>query len=384
MLLAAAIWAAAPANGQSSNSGQILYWANSKPFVESWVSKVPSADSERFSRLRAMFTGQGCTHLEEEPVDNHLASNLICTLPGSDPGTVLVVAHFEHEGKGAGAVENWSGAAMLPLLSHALSATSRNHTFVFAAVDGVKGASTFMNNRRATRRQFRAMFALEDLGLSPSKYCAFNWAPLQEFGLAQFLAAASALVHPGAPLERTGCDRLRIDDTRVFRQADIPALIIHSVTPSERSLPGSAADTAAAIQGDSYYESYQLMATYLAALDRVLEQALDGHRSPLTRSSPPAPSNAPSTARPSPPPPQLESPTENPVLSWSTSRLPGTSCSSISIPQSTCRPRPGASSFKKEFDVLEGSVALRAGVHDPASGRMGTLDIPLTPAVAKP
>ncbi len=275
MLLAAGIWASAPANAQSS-TGQILYWANSKPFVESWVSQVPSADSERFSRLRAMFTGQGCTHLEEEPVGNHAGSNLICTLPGSDPGTVLIVAHFEHEGKGAGAVENWSGAAMLPLLSHALSATPRNYTFVFAALDGAKGASTFMNNRRATRRQFRAMFALEDLGLSPSKYCAFNWAPLQEFGLAQFLADASALVHPGAPLERTGCDRLRIDDTRVFRQADIPALIIHSVTPSERSLPGSAADTTAAIHGDNYYESYQLLATYLAALDRVLEQALEG------------------------------------------------------------------------------------------------------------
>jgi hypothetical protein len=40
--------------------------------------------------------------------------------------------------------------------------------------------------------------------------------------------------------------------------------------------------------------------------------------------------------------------------------------------------------FHKEFDVPEGTVALRVGVYDPASGRMGTLDIPLTPAVAKP
>jgi VWFA-related protein len=238
---------------------------------------VPSADAERFSRLRAMFSGQGCTHIEEEPVGHHAGNNLICTLPGNDAATILVVAHFEHEGKGAGAVENWSGAAMLPLLLHALSATPRNHTFVFAAVDGARGARTFMNNRRATRRQFRAMFALEDLGLGPAKYCAFNWAPLQEFGLAQFLSDASTLLHPDAPLERTGCpDLLKIDDTRVFREVDIPALVIHSMTLSERSLPGSAADTAAAINGDSYYESYQLMATYLAALDRVVEQALAG------------------------------------------------------------------------------------------------------------
>jgi hypothetical protein len=237
---------------------------------------VPSSDAERFSRLRAMFSGQGCTHIEEEPVGHHAGNTLICTLPGNDAATTLVVAHFEHEGKGAGAVENWSGAAMLPLLLHALTATPRNHTFVFAAVDGARGARTFMNNRRATRRQFRAMFALEDLGLGPVKYCAFNWAPLQEFGLAQFLSDASILVHPGAPLARTGCpDLLKIDDTRVFREVDIPALVIHSMTLSERSLPGSAADTAA-INGDSYYETYQLMATYLAALDRVVEQALPG------------------------------------------------------------------------------------------------------------
>jgi hypothetical protein len=59
------------------------------------------------------------------------------------------------------------------------------------------------------------MLALEDLGLCPAKYCAFNWAPLQEFGLAQFLSDASILVHPGAPLERTGYpDLLKIDAAR--------------------------------------------------------------------------------------------------------------------------------------------------------------------------
>ena len=77
------------AHAQSGTSGQILFWAASKPFVESWVSKVPSADAERFSRLLAMFTGQGCTHLEEEPVGKHEGRNLICTLPGTDAATTL-------------------------------------------------------------------------------------------------------------------------------------------------------------------------------------------------------------------------------------------------------------------------------------------------------
>jgi hypothetical protein len=40
--------------------------------------------------------------------------------------------------------------------------------------------------------------------------------------------------------------------------------------------------------------------------------------------------------------------------------------------------------FQKEFDVPAGTVALRVGVYDPASGRMGTLDVPLTLAVTQP
>jgi len=54
------------------------------------------------------------------------------------------------------------------------------------------------------------------------------------------------------------------------------------------------------------------------------------------------------------------------------------------MPHSTLQAETTGIFFQKEFDVAEGTVALRAGVYDPASGRMGTLDIPLTPAVAKP
>jgi len=40
--------------------------------------------------------------------------------------------------------------------------------------------------------------------------------------------------------------------------------------------------------------------------------------------------------------------------------------------------------FQKEFDVPEGTMALRVAVFDPASGGMGTLEIPPSSAVTKP
>ena len=61
--------------------------------------------------------------------------NVICTLKGSvpDEGAIVVGGHFDLVEVGTGAVDDWSGAVLLPSLYQTLTAQPHRHDFVFVA-----------------------------------------------------------------------------------------------------------------------------------------------------------------------------------------------------------------------------------------------------------
>lgn len=266
-------------NGPSINvpGPGIIFWSSSRDFVEAWVHDVPDTPSQRLERLRALFLKDECN--PEIDTGMKRVRNIVCTLPGESDDIVLVGAHYNHVGSGAGAVDNWSGAAMLPLLYRAMQATSRRVTYVFAAFDGRQGAEDYLKSRRkAIHGQIRAVLDMDDLGLSPTRSCSFpdnSSRFMQDLELEQvLLGVASSLGGQGMPQRESCYAVIKIDDTDSYRKAGIPTLVIHSVTHEKRSLPGSGEDTPAAIDAVSYYNSYQLLATYLCLIDSHLDAVL--------------------------------------------------------------------------------------------------------------
>jgi hypothetical protein len=175
---------------------------------------------------------------------------------------------------------------MLPFLYHALSAAPRNHTFLFAEVEGESGAKElFQSLANGKRRDIKGVVALDALGLGPVRYYISSndtnnnagWAVLPQTLL-------DAAIDEGAPVPAAGVPGtwFKIDDTRQFRHNGIPCILVHSVNWNARHLPGTMHDSESTIDEETYYSTVMLLGGYAAELDR----AWPSFSGPSTSTSP--------------------------------------------------------------------------------------------------
>ena len=256
----------------------LSYYAVSTGVLDHEVHTIPASDADRLARLKTAFTQVDCTGDRMRIQDMKDGQNLICTWPGKDPSTIVVVAHYPHKGKGEGAVDDWSGAALLPYLYLAVQAAPRTNTYVFLESTGKKGNEEYLKSlSKQQKKDIRAVVDLMGLGVSPvprfytpsdtadPKADAFH---LQlEFLYSTFSDSRLQLPQPLNPQRW-----ITTDDTEAFRFSQTPAIIIHSIPQTSVGLPGSAQDTAAAVDTANYYWNYRTIAIYLAALDGVAEK----------------------------------------------------------------------------------------------------------------
>jgi hypothetical protein len=251
----------------------IFFWTLKQQDVESLVRHVPQEDSLRLAQLRQTFQDMECKGDDLREQAFGAAKNLLCTMPGSSEETILFVAHYQHCGPGKSLIENWSGATMLPFLYHALLAAPRKHTFVFAELDGEAGARSYLQSLpHAQRRNLKAVVAVDALGLGPTVFYlrpnGYLPGPTESLLQSTLLLAAHEKGLPDPSAKIPG-GWFRIDDTRQFRFANIPSILIHSVDHQTRDIPGSQKDTLEAINGDSYFTTYSLLCYYIAELDEM-------------------------------------------------------------------------------------------------------------------
>ena len=252
---------------------KIIFWNMQRRSVDMLVHNVPQPDADRLAQLKQTFHDLECKgdNLREQTAGEGI--NLICTLPGTAaPGTkletIVLTAHYEHEGAGMSAIDNWSGAIMLPFLYHALAAVPRHHTFVFAEVDGEAGSKAMLRSPPKAR----AVIAFEALGLGPPSFYIHPEGSVPSYmeGLlkAALLHAADETGKPEPEASIPG-SWFRIDDTRQYRYAGVAAILLHSVSGATKHLPGSVDDTPERIDSDAYFSSYNLLCYYMVGLDQL-------------------------------------------------------------------------------------------------------------------
>jgi Zn-dependent M28 family amino/carboxypeptidase len=224
--------------------------------------------SARQETIRRLFEHVGCA-TEAQRVSRKSA-NVICTLPGETASTVVIGGHYDFADRGQGIVDDWSGASLLPSLYQALKARKLRHTYVFVAFTGEErglvGSSRYV--KILTGEQKSAMHAfvnLECLGLSPTKVWVSRSTPAL---VGRLFEMARAL---GLPIQGVNVDRIGDDDTHPFFSAKIPVISIHSVSQETLGVLHSTRDQVSAIRPDDYYDSYRLVALFLAYLDTKLE-----------------------------------------------------------------------------------------------------------------
>ncbi len=233
-------------------------------------------DSGREATLVRLFSEAGCApeNLVRQPVAHSKEANVICTLPGSSTNTIVVGAHFDHVSAGNGVVDNWSGASLLPSLFQSLAGSTRSYTFIFIGFAGEErglfGSDSYVSQLPNDQlSKIVAMVNLDTLGLGPTKV----WVSQSDPRLVSALQVAAHLSQ--TPLAGVNVDGVGESDEESFIARKVCTVTVHSLTPQTLHVLHSVNDNLSAIHASDYYDTYRLLATYLALLDT---QALaDGH-----------------------------------------------------------------------------------------------------------
>jgi len=238
--------------------------------VEGRLREYGGPNAAREATLVRMFRDAGCgEHLSEQPVKHAKTPNVICVLVGTGEQVILVGAHYDRVPTSDGVADNWSGASLLPSLYESMKVQPRQHTFVFVGFTdeerGLVGSNFYAHQMtRAQVAATRAMINLDTLGLASTEVWAHRADPRLTKAL-QLMAFHLKMPLMGVNFERAGYST----DSESFKPLKIPRITIHSLTQRSEDLGilHTSKDKLSAMNLDQYYDTYRLVAVYLAYLD---------------------------------------------------------------------------------------------------------------------
>ena len=236
------------------------------------LGEFKNTNSKREQELRTLFEEVGCggDRLTEQPVKHAHDPNVICTLPGQSDSRIIVGGHFDFVDRGQGVVDNWSGCSLLPSLYQSLKTFPRRHTFVFVGFTdeekGLVGSAFYVHQLSDQEVEgISAMVNMDSLGTSPTKVELARG----DKRLASALGTVAGSMH--LPLNAVNVHQVGRSDSDSFQDRHVPTIAIHSITNETLPILHTRRDEMASMRLSDYYDSYRLIAAYLAYLDVILE-----------------------------------------------------------------------------------------------------------------
>ncbi|MGH9511271.1 MAG: VWA domain-containing protein [Terriglobales bacterium] len=266
----------------------IVYLRVHRGVLEERLKAVPDTGAERLRKLREQFEAAGCDrdHLTEQTILRQDLPNLVCTMPGSEPGTIVVGAPIDFDADGPDT--QWPTLALLPFLAESVGSVPHRLSLTFVAFSGhqhgSRGSSAYLRQLTGSqRREIRAMISLEGIGRTPPVYALSQ----EDIGLANWLTLASDTLRlHSVPMEITarnvdarlinGAPAFNPDeylvDAREFQRAHIPAIALRSAPPS--MIPAmrqwgawTASGSGTSFDLNIYEQTYNQLSVYLLYLD---------------------------------------------------------------------------------------------------------------------
>jgi len=229
-------------------------------------------NDDRETIIKKLYRESGCKQkqISEQVVEAALPPNVICVLPGQTDRIILVSAHTDKVDPGDGVVDNWSGASLLPSLLYSVSGQERHHTFIFIGFTGEEkgllGSDFYVRHLSPEQRsKIDGMINFDTLGLGQTEV----WASHADTPLLNALARIAAAMK--LPISEMNVENIGTADSESFAEFKIPRVTIHSLTQKTLPILHSSRDRIDAIRMDDYYNTYRLMAGYLAFLDTRLD-----------------------------------------------------------------------------------------------------------------
>jgi len=247
----------------------------SRETIEARLGEYRGTNGVREATLKRLFVEAGCgDHLSEQRVIWAEAPNVICVLPGSSDRVIIVGAHFDRVPRSLGVADNWSGASLLPSLYQSIKNEPRQHTYIFIGfTDEEKGlVGSRFYARHMTREQIAAtdaMVNMDTLGLAPTEV----WTNRSDKSLTRAIGYVAQLINApisGLNFEQAGYST----DSESFGARKVPRITVHSLTQKseDTGILHTSKDKLSAMNLDTYYDTYHLMALYLVFLDHYFDE----------------------------------------------------------------------------------------------------------------
>ena len=256
------------------------------------LQSVPPTDHDRVDTLRAQFKAAGCKPdmLQEQQVPDVELPNVICTLPGPDPGAIVIGARLDSKAHGDEALVDWGSVEMLPLLAESLNSAPHRVTIILAAFSGhdhnLAGANVYLKQLTDEQRtQIRAMIQIEKIGRTIPSYAFPGPDTTRMVYVGQMVVAKEAAHEPTTPSKvlpiaahslkfpepPAEINDIPATEARVFDEAGISSIVIHSVSYSTKA--GQVHMTRTALDPAIYTDTYNLLCVYTLSLDKVYSLA---------------------------------------------------------------------------------------------------------------
>ena len=398
----------------------LIYMRLDRAVIEKRLQSIPPTDQDRVDTLQSQFKAAGCKPdmLQEQQVPDADLPNLICILPGPDPGAIVIGARLDSRAHGDDALVDWGSVAMLPLLAESLNSAPHRETIIliaFAGHDhGMAGASFYLKQLTEEQRaQIRAMIQIEKIGRTAAAYALPQPATANIVSVGRRQAvmqngpepttltkvlpiAARSLKLPEDPKL---INDISATEARVFDEAKIQSIVIHSASYATITPPGKVEQvrmTRTELDPKLYTDTYNLLCVYTLYLDRVFSmvqsklaasETAKATTSPMPAGTSPAstsaglqsepakptgsPTIAANTAAPmttsdshvQQPPPLAEGNTSNPVFRTTTRLV------QVDVVVTDKQGKPVSGLTQADFTVLQDGKAQQIRVFDPHTGK---------------
>lgn len=263
----------------SASAQEVNYDELPADVIEARLKRATDKNDAREQTVKELFEEVECRgdQLSEQSVKGSRVPNVICELKGSSESVIVVGAHFDKVSAGHGIVDNWSGASLLPTLYQSLRSKPRRLTFRFIGFTdeekGLFGSNFYVRQLPAAERaKIVVMVNIDSLGLTSTKV----WVSRADKKLIADLIQISNALH--LPVAGVNVEEVGDSDSHPFAEKKIPVIDFHSITQNTFPILHSMKDDFTAVHLDDYYNSYRLLAAYLAFLDSDPESTIPAGR----------------------------------------------------------------------------------------------------------
>lgn len=228
------------------------------------LRKAPCADAARLDAVRQLFRDHGASD-DDLCVDAYRdTSNLVLTVRGTGPGTIVVGAHYDKVEAGCGAIDNWSGLVLLANLYGAMRTAKPSKTYMFVAFgreeSGLVGSKAMAGSiPKRERPLYCAMINLDSFGLARVQVLTNVSSP----SLARFVEQVAKDNSIPFAMASAYADA----DSSPFRGHGIPAVTLHALSNDWPSILHTRYDTVGKINLGSVFQSYFVALRVLERID---------------------------------------------------------------------------------------------------------------------